>query len=300
MSGAPPAPDAGAKRRTSPFGDALIRLAIAALKLLARLPYPLFRPIGEAVGSLLWVVARPRRRVTLINLRLCMPALSEQERHRLGRRHFQYFARSFFDRFIVWFGTEQRIRQLVSLEGFEHLAPYRGKPVILLAPHFCGIDAGGLRLQLDVEACSMYANQKSELLSEVMTQGRSRFNGARMYLRNDGLRPVIRELRNGVPFYFLPDMDLGPRDAIFVPFFGVPAATVTSVARLARITGTTTDGYRMRMYPAWTDYPVDDLPAATRWMNAFIEDRVREMPAQYLWSHKRFKTRPPGEPGFYR
>jgi Kdo2-lipid IVA lauroyltransferase/acyltransferase len=181
--------------------------------------------------------------------------------------------------------------------------------VILLAPHFCGIDAGGIRFQLESGFASMYANQKSRLLTEVMTAGRSRFNGARMFVRNDGLRPAIRAILNGVPFYFLPDMDLGPRDAVFVPFFGVPAATVTSVARLARLTGAvviplvtqmTESGYVARFYPAWIDYPGDDIEAATLRMNQFIEQRVDEMPAQYLWSHKRFKTRPPGAASVYR
>ena len=141
-----------------------------------------------------------------------------------------------------------------------------------------------------------------------MTAGRSRFGGTRMLLRNDGMRPALRLIRQGVPFYFLPDMDLGPRDAVFVPFFGVPAATVTSLARLAKATGAvviplvtrmTDTGYVAQLYPAWEDYPGEDLEAATRRMNAFIEERVLEMPEQYLWTHKRFKTRPPGEPGGY-
>ena len=289
--------------------DRLIRLAVALLRGLARLPYPLIKRIGNQVGALAWWLAAPRRRVTLTNLRLCYPQLSEPQREQIGRAHFRYFVRSFFERFIFWFGTEERIRSLVSLDGLELFEPYRGKPVILLAPHFVGIDAGGIRFQLESVFASMYARQKSRVLTEVMTTGRSRFNGARMFLRNDGLRPAVRALRDGVPFYFLPDMDLGPRDAVFVEFFGVPAATVTSVARLASLTGATViplvttmteTGYVARFYPPWTDYPGRDLETATRRMNRFIEERVAEMPAQYLWSHKRFKTRPPGEAGFYR
>jgi KDO2-lipid IV(A) lauroyltransferase len=162
---------------------------------------------------------------------------------------------------------------------------------------------------MEVGGASLYANQKSRVLTRVMTRGRSRFGGARMLLRNEGLRPAVRLIRQGVPFYFLPDMDLGPRDAIFVPFFGVPAATVVSVARLAQMTGAvvipfvtrmTETGYVGQAYPPWTDFPGEDLAAATRRMNAFIEQRVLEMPEQYLWTHKRFKTRPPGEPRVYR
>jgi KDO2-lipid IV(A) lauroyltransferase len=180
--------------------------------------------------------------------------------------------------------------------------------VIVLAPHFVGIDAGGIRLLLDhPRLASMYARQKSEVLDEAMTRGRVRFQGT-MLLRNDGLRPAVRWLRDGGAFYFLPDMDLGSRDAVFVPFFGVSAATVTSVARLAKLTGAavvplvtrlTDQGYEARFHEAWEGYPGDDLEAATRAMNAFIEARVLEMPEQYLWTHRRFKTRPPGESSPY-
>jgi KDO2-lipid IV(A) lauroyltransferase len=180
--------------------------------------------------------------------------------------------------------------------------------VIVLAPHFVGIDAGGIRLLLEhPRLASMYARQKSAVLNDAMTRGRSRFHGT-MLLRNEGLRPAVRWLRDGGAFYFLPDMDLGARDALFVPFFGVSAATVTSVARLARLTGAvvvplvtrmTDRGYVGVFHPGWTDYPVDDLDAATRQMNVFIEARVLDMPEQYLWTHRRFKTRPPGEASPY-
>lgn len=290
------------------MSDLAARIGLALLRLLARLPYPLVRRLGNAVGDIAWWLAAPRRRVTLINLGLCFPHLTPAQRTAIGREHFRCFVRSFFERFIFWFAPAERIRSLVALDGLELFEPYRGKPVILLAPHFVGIDAGGIRFQLESPFASMYANQKSRLLTQVMTEGRSRFNGARMFLRNDGLRPAVRAIREGVPFYFLPDMDLGPRDAVFVDFFGVKAATVTSVARLAQMTGATViplvttmtaTGYVARFHEPWTDFPGGDLEAATRRMNAFIEARVDEMPAQYLWSHKRFKTRPPGEKAVY-
>ena len=305
----PPAPAEIVKHRTSSLGDVFIRVGLGVLRLLSKLPYPVFRTISESVGSIAWVLARPRRRVTLINLALCQPQMSEAERRRLGHQSFRCLMRSFFDRVILWWGSEARIRQLVTVEDMQHFKAWHGKPLIILVPHFCGIDAGGLRFQMEVSAASMYANQKSQLLTRVMTEGRQRFNGARMFLRNDGLRPAIRAIREGIPFYFLPDMDLGPRDAVFVDFFGVPAATVTSVARLARLTGAavvplitrlTADGYVAKFYPAWTDFPGDDLEAATRRMNAFIEQRVLEIPAQYMWSHKRFKTPAAGRAGCLR
>ena len=283
-------------------------LALRLLKMLAGLPYPVLRHLGNALGMLLYWLAAPRRRIARTNLRLCFPLLSESERRRLSKAHFRYFARSFFDRFVLWYQPEERIRDLVQLRGVEHLEAVAGRPLILLAPHFIGLDAGGTRISIDRKVISMFANQKNRVFNEAMRAGRGRFNGAVLLSRQEGLRTAIRMMRDGVPFYFLPDMDLGPRDSVFVPFFGVPAATVTSVARLAQLTQAavvpcvtemTDHGYVTRIYPAWTGYPGDDLVAATTRMNQFIEERALEMPAQYLWTHKRFKTRPPGGQHYY-
>jgi Kdo2-lipid IVA lauroyltransferase/acyltransferase len=292
--------------------EALERVGLRLLRLVSRLPWPVLRAIGNAAGDLAWWLAAERRQVTLTNLRLCFPGWTEAERRRVARDHFRCFMRSFLDRFVFWHGSPERIRRLARIEGLEHFEAGRAGPLILLVPHFVGLDAGGIRLQLQVDrpAAAVYAAQKSRVLTEAMIRGRTRFHPERSVaiLRTDGLRAALRPLREGLHLYLLPDMDLGPRDAIFVPFFGVPAATVTSMARLARIAGATVvpcvtrmtdEGYVVRLYPAWDDYPGDDPAVDTRRMNAFIEQRILEMPAQYLWSHKRFKTRPPGEPPVY-
>ena len=284
------------------------RWMLALLRLLSSLPYPILRQFGERLGVVLYWVVVPRRRIARTNLRLCFPEITEAERRRILKAHFQYFVRSFFDRFVLWYQPAERIRDLVRIRGEEHLAAVRDRPVILLAPHFVGLDAGGTRLTLDRRMISMFANQKNAVFNEAMKTGRVRFNDSVLFSRQDGLRQAIRLMRQGVPFYFLPDMDLGARDAVFVPFFGVQAATVTSVARLAQMVGAaivpcvtelTDTGYICQLYPAWDDFPGDDLEAATARMNRFIEARTLEMPAQYLWTHKRFKTRPPGEADLY-
>jgi len=283
-------------------------LALRLLRTISAVPHEWLVVFGNVLGSLVYWLAAPRRRIARTNLRLCFPNLSEEERALISKAHFRYFARSFFDRFVLWYQPPERIRDLVQLRGIEHLEAVAGRPVILLAPHFVGLDAGGTRLTIDRQVMSMFANQKNQVLNEAMRAGRTRFNDAVLLSRQEGLRTAIRMMRDGVPFYFLPDMDLGPRDSVFVPFFGVPAATVTSMARLAQmtkavvvpcVTEMTAHGYITRLYPAWENYPGDDLVAATTRMNQFIEARAVEMPAQYLWTHKRFKTRPPGERGFY-
>jgi KDO2-lipid IV(A) lauroyltransferase len=284
------------------IGHFFPRLALRLLSALATLPYPVVRRIGRGLGSVLWWAARPRRRVTLINLRLCFPEQTEAQRFAIAREHFACFGRTFVERFIFWSGSADRIRSLVRFEGLEHWQSQAGRPVILLAPHFLGLDAGGLRIQLETQFVSMYAKQKNPILDEAMRAGRSRFNSPLLLSRQEGLRPALRALRAGIPFYLLPDMDLGPRDAVFVPFFGIPAATVTTVARLARLTGAVVvpvvtslhdEGYVTRFDPPWDDFPGDDDTQAATRMNAYIEAQVRQIPAQYLWSHKRFKTQPP-------
>ena len=260
------------------------------------------------MSSLVWWLAVPRRRVTLINLRMCFPHWTERECRSVGREHFQWFTRSILERFIMWYGEPERIRRLVSIECESIFREYLGRPMIILVPHFVGLDAGGIRLSMESGFVTMYQRQKNPVLDAAMLAARRRFSDGVVLSRQQGVRSAVRLIREGLPFYYLPDLDLGARDAIFVPFFGVPAATVTATARLAAMTGAvvlpfviqmTPGGYVGRFYPPWQDFPGDDIEAATRRMNAFIEDRVREAPAQYLWSHKRFKTRPPGEPSFY-
>jgi KDO2-lipid IV(A) lauroyltransferase len=226
------------------------------------------------------------------------------------RRHFQAFGRAVLERGILWWSKRERILRIVRFEGLENFEAVRGRPVIWLAPHFVGLDMGGTRLAVDYEAASMYSRQKDPVLDRILYHGRTRFVMPRLVSRQEGLRPLVRVMREGLPFYYLPDQDFGPRDSVFVPFFGVPAATITGLSRMARLAGAAVvpvitrqlpggEGYVLRFYPAWEGFPTDDPEADARRMNAFIEERVREMPEQYHWLHKRFKTRPPGEPSLY-
>jgi len=288
----------------------LTRLGLALVWLLRFLPLALLAPVGRAIGLLLYLLARERRRVTLTNLRLCFPGLSDAERAQLARRHFQAFGRSFIEHGILWWSSKARIQRLIRLEGLEHWQAVAGRPVIWLAPHFVGLDMGGVRLSSEYRATSVYAHQKNPVFDAILYHGRTRFVMPELFSRQQGIRALVKAMRRGLPFYYLPDMDLGVRDSVFVPFFGVPAATITGLSRIARLAGAVVvpavtrqlpgdAGYELRFYPAWENFPTEDVEADTRRMNAFIEERVREMPEQYYWLHKRFKTRPPGEKKFY-
>jgi KDO2-lipid IV(A) lauroyltransferase len=284
-------------------------LGVLVLWLIHFLPLPWIGAIGSGLGSLLYRFGRGR--VTRINLALCFPAMGERERHDLGLRHFKMLGRNALELGIMVWGSEDDLLRLTTLEGIEHMhaAAARG-PVIVMAPHFIGLNMGGIRIAHSYPGtASIYSKQKNPVLDRIFLKARSRFGNPHLVSRQDGLRSVIRVIKTGKPFYFLPDMDFGIRDAIFSPFFGVPTATITALPRLAKLTGASVvpaiarqvgDGYVVRCYPAWENYPTGDIEADVRRMNEFIEERVKEMPEQYFWAHKRFKTRPPGEPNPYR
>lgn len=288
----------------------ITRLGLALMWLLHFLPLPVLAWIGNGIGMLFWLLAAERRRVADINLRLCFPEMSGEERARLVRRHFRAFGRSFIERSILWWSSEKRIRRLIHVNGREYFEQTRDKPVIYLAVHFVGLDIAGNWLSQYVDGVSIYAMQKNLYFSDFLRRKRGRFRRQILLSRQEGLRGVIRAMREGHPFYYFADQDFGAKDGLFVPFFGVPASTIATVPRLAEITGAKVvpcisrilpggRGYEVNFYPAWDNYPTGDPMADTRRMNAFIEDRVREMPEQYFWLHKRFKTRPDGEEKFY-
>ncbi|MGA8049304.1 MAG: lipid A biosynthesis acyltransferase [Burkholderiales bacterium] len=286
------------------------RVAIALLWLLHFLPLGALAALGNGLGMLVYHAARRRRRVALVNLQNCFPQLPPAERRRLARAHFRAVTRAFVEHSILWWASRRRIERLVRLEGLEHLRALGNSPMILLVPHFVGLDAGGTRLACEINAVSMYSRQKDRYVEALLHHGRSRFGDQLLVSRQDGIRAVLRPLREGRPLYYLPDMDYGRRGALFVPFFGVAAATMPGLSRIAAATGAKVLPVVTRMLPGgagyvttieapWRDFPSDDVEADTRRMNAYIEKKVLEMPEQYYWVHKRFKTRPEGEAGFY-
>ena len=288
----------------------LIRVALALVWLLHFLPLAVLAPIGRGLGILLYFLIHERRKVALTNLGLCFPQWSAAERRRAARAHFQAFGRAVLEHGLLWWSSKERIQRLVRVEGLEHWQAVAHQPVIWLAPHFVGLDMGGSRIITEWRGCSVYSHQKDPAFDQVLLRGRTRFVEPVLFSRQDGIRPIVRAMRKRLPFYYLPDMDFGERDSIFVPFFGVATATITGLSRLAALAGAVVvpavtrqlpgaGGYVLTFYPAWTDFPGKSVEEDTRRMNAFIEERVREMPEQYYWLHKRFKTRPPGEPKFY-
>lgn len=289
----------------------MTRLAVVVFWLVHLLPLGAIAALGRGVGTLLWLLAAERRRVVRTNLRLCFPAMPEPEREALAREHVKLLSRSFLERGLAWWASAERVRRLVRIEGIEAFKALAAtRPTILLVPHFVGLDMCATRLALEINAVSIYANQKNAVLNRLLLLGRSRFGDQLLLSRQEGVRATVKAMRAGRPFYYLPDQDYGARDAIFVPFFGVAAATITGLPRLARLGDAAVvpciarmlpgaHGYVLQIGQPWEAFPSADIEADTRRMNEAIERFVLAMPAQYYWVHKRFKTRPPGEPRIY-
>ncbi|MBK6851826.1 MAG: lipid A biosynthesis acyltransferase [Burkholderiales bacterium] len=290
----------------------MARLALGLLWLLHWVPMPALAALGRGLGSLLWVVGKKRRRIAIRNLELCLPELSDEQRVTLAREHFGWLGRSFLERSLLWYASPARLRTLIHVEGDVHLAERSERPVMWLVPHFLGLDVAGAATQLfqTRKVGSIYQQQSSAVFDAAMKAGRLRFGNAEIYPRSDSAKPLMRAIKRGDAFFNLPDMDFGERDAAFVPFFGIDAATLLAPSRMARALDMVVQpvvaellpggqGYKVRFLPPLTDFPTTNAVADTTLMNRWIETEVRRNPAQYLWVHKRFKTRPAGEPGFY-
>lgn len=286
----------------------MTRLFLGLMWVLHWLPLPVLARLGEGLGLLLYLAIPERRHVTKVNLGLCFPQLGEAEKSALARRHLMAFGRSFLELGLWWHASPARIRRLVRLEGGEKLAHYKDKPVMLLVPHFVGIDAGWIRLALEHGLVAIYTRQKNRVFEAAMNGGRLRFRNCDLASRQEGTKKALKAMKEGRFFHYSPDMDYGPKESIFVPFFGVPTATITGLARLAKVTRATVipvvtrmedGGYVCRVGEPLDGFPSgDDAADATR-MNALIEAEVLRSPEQYYWLHKRFKTRPPGEARVY-
>lgn len=279
------------------------------MRALAWLPLAWVRTLGWLLGWLLYLAAGARRRVVQTNLRLCFPKLDTLQVRTLSHRVFVRFAQAWLDRAWLWHASPERVRARLHLAGAVD-ALDGCDPVVIFAPHFVGLDAGwtALTQQLPRHFTTIYTDQSNKVVDAWILQGRKRLGSSRLFGRADGVKTIVASLRQGDPLYLLPDMNFGPQESLFVPFYGVSAATVPSLSRFARLgrakvvpvlTRMTPQGYEVQVLPAWVNYPTDDLQADTALMNARLQSYIDAMPEQYYWVHKRFKSRPPGEPGIY-
>ncbi|MEI8157145.1 MAG: lipid A biosynthesis acyltransferase [Burkholderiales bacterium] len=283
----------------------LTRVVLGVVRGLAFLPLPLLRALGVMLGWTLYGLVSSRRRVVMTNLRLCFPSWSKREIKTQTPLVFVNFAQSWLDRGWLWHGSPRlTLRRLRLYGAVEELAG--DTPTVIFAPHFMGLDAGwtALTQQVPRRFTTIYTDQANAVSDAWILKGRKRFGQARLFGRIEGVKPILEGLKKGEPLYLLPDMNFGPEESVFVPFYGVPAATVPSLSRFAKlgrakvvpvISRMTATGYDIEVLPAWVDFPSGDILADTALMNARLQGYIDAMPTQYYWVHKRFKDRPDGE-----
>ncbi len=279
------------------------RWILRCIETLGLLPLPVVRAAGVLLGWCLYLLVGARRRVVDINLALCFPDWTPAYRRRQTIRTFVVFAQAWLDRGWLWHAPAEVLTSRLRLSGaLDELAG--NEPTVLFAPHFVGLDAGwtALTQQIQRHFTTIYTDQANKVADAWILAGRQRLGG-RLFGRIEGVKPIIAGLKAGEPLYLLPDMNFGPEESIFVPFFGRPAATIPSLSRFARLSRAkvvpvicrmTSRGYEIEILPAWSNFPSSNLEADTARMNRTLETYITQMPEQYYWVHKRFKDQPDG------
>jgi KDO2-lipid IV(A) lauroyltransferase len=285
-------------------------IGLGVVRLVAKLPYRALLALGRGLGVLTARLPGSRRRVALRNLALCFPELSDAERTRLLRRNLADLGLMLVEFAFAWFGSDRAIaRTPCKIEGLDHLEQCRarGRGVLLVGAHFSHLELCARLVSQRIRIAGMYRVMDDPVFERTVLRARLRYADA-MFAK-DELRASVKYLRRGGTLWYAPDQDMRGKDAVFAPFFGIPASTITATHHLARLSGAAVipffhrreanGGYTIRLEAPLPDFPSTDIVADTTRVNACIERMVRAAPEQYLWVHKRFKTRPQGEASPY-
>lgn len=258
--------------------------------------------IGGLLGSLFLTLNAKRRRIAHININMCFPDLNDTQRDILVRSHFRCYGQSVVDFGLIWWASENKLDRLTDVKGLEQ---YRSlvesnRNIILLTPHAIGMDFGGVAVSRLHPTVSMMKPLKNDLLNYFVLRGRERYSSTRIVMRDDGLRPMIRGIRDHQACYYIPDEDFGAENSVFTPFFGVSTATLPTLGRMARMTNAAVvpcftrlrdDGcYEVTLKPALENFPSGNVEQDAQRMNWELEQGIRSMPAQYMWTLRWFKT----------
>jgi Kdo2-lipid IVA lauroyltransferase/acyltransferase len=290
----------------------LLWFGLGLLWLLVQLPYRWLLFLGRGLGRLLLPLARSRRHIVRRNLEICMPQLSDAEREALLKRNFESTGIAFFEMAMSWWWPKSRLRKLAHVEGLENLREVQaaGQGVILMAAHFTTLEIGGAMLGQVQTIDGMYREHGNPLFDYIQRNGRERFNSDATAIERDDVRGMLKVLRAGRAIWYAPDQDYGRKQSIFVPLFGELAATVTATSKFARMGRARVvpftqerladgSGYRLVVHPPLPDFPGESEEADCLRINQWLEAVISANPEQYLWAHRRFKTRPPGMPKLY-
>ena len=286
---------------------------VSLLWLWVQLPYPVLMTMGDWIGRLSMRFLKRRVNITRQNLELCFPHYSRQQIDRIVNQNFSSLGRGLIETGMGWFWSDERIHKWCDVSGLEHIvsACDKGKGVMVIGVHFMSLELGGRVMGLHHPMMAMYRPHNNAVMEFIQTRGRSRSNKSMLDRRN--LRGMVKALKSGEAVWFAPDQDYGPKGSSFAPFFAVEHAATTNgtftIARLAKPAMLATvlirkpdgKGYQLVIEPEFYDYPLadDDEQTAAAYMNRKIEQQIMRAPEQYLWLHRRFKTRPCGHHGLY-
>lgn len=290
----------------------LLWLGLGVLWLVVQLPYKVQLCIGRVLGAFMYRIAGDRRRIAARNLELCFPEKTAAEREQLLKENFASTGIAFFEMAMSWWWSKPRLAKLAHVEGLEHLeqAQREGKGVILMAFHFTTLEIGAALLGQQHTIDGMYREHNNPLFDFIQRRGRERHNADSLAVERDDVRGMLKLLRSGRAIWYAPDQDYGAKQSIFVPLFGIPAATVTATSKFAKLGKAQVvpftqqrladgSGYKLVIHAPLSDFPGESDEADCLRINQWAERAIRECPEQYLWAHRRFKTRPPGEPKLY-
>lgn len=290
----------------------LLWLGLGVIWLIVQLPYCVLLRLGRAIGWVILHVSASRRHIAMRNLELCFPQWSEAERKRVLRENFASNGIALIEMAMSWWWPKSRLSRLAHIEGIEHLqrAQQEGKGVILMALHFTTLEIGAALLGQRHTIDGMYREHKNAVFDYVQRKGRERHNLDATAIEREDVRAMLKVLRGGRAIWYAPDQDYGAKQSIFVPLFGIQAATVTATTKFARLGRALVmpftqerladgAGYRLVIHPPLEDFPGETEEADCLRINQWVEKEVSKLPEQYLWAHRRFKTRPAGEPKLY-
>lgn len=287
-----------------------IRLGIGLLWLLVRLPHDWQLCLGRWLGRQLHTFARERREITATNIRLCFPHYSGTAQSRLVRETFESYGMSIFETGTAWLGSVDHLRARATITGIEHIKAVQaeGRGVLIIGAHFSTIDIAGALVAPHLAMDVIYRPSRNPVFDQLIRQGRGRYFGA--VLGKEDMRGIIRGLREGRAIWYAADQNYAKRHSVFAPFFGIQAATIKGTSRLVKMSGaaavfcshfreTGGQSYRIDFSPVLEDFPTTDEVDDARRVNKLIEDALTDHPEQYLWLHRRFKTRPDNEAAVY-
>lgn len=288
----------------------LVHLGIGLLWLLVRLPHDLQLKLGKLLGRVLHLLARERRRITRINIGLCYPELNDSEQAGLVRATFESYGMTIFETGSTWLRGVDHLKDRFEVTGLEHVraAQAAGHGVLIIGAHFSTIDICGALLAQHLDMDVIYRPSRNPVFDRMIREGRGRY--FKHVISKEDTRGIIRSLRDGRVVWYAADQNYARRHSVFAPFFGIQAATIRGTSRLVSMTGAVAvfgsqfrlDGgrrYHVDLSPVLDNFPsASEVEDATR-VNQMIESKLADHPEQYLWLHRRFKTRPEGEPAIY-